>query len=298
MASIFPTTSFRERFIVQHVGTETLLYDEIRHKAFCLNQVSGLIWKLAEKRLTLKQLADQASSELQHPVSEEIIRFALVDLNRDGLLEPGLESADLIAPSRREMVKKLGVGAALMMPLVTSVFAPTPAFAASGPHGGCLLPDTLVSLWDGTVIAAAAVRLHHTLRGIDPRTGQIHSAQVVSSHSFRAEQLLTFFTASGEMVKSSPSHLFIADTGDLGGTRASSFRAGDSIMVYDRAQSRALPSIITAIQTSQIPQRVVNIELGSDAHTFVSAGIVSHNKVVTESVQEEPEIPSTIKPLF
>jgi hypothetical protein len=290
--------SFRERFIIQHVGTETLLYDEIRHKAFCLNQVSGLIWKLAEKPRTLKQLAEAASSELQHPVSEDIVRFALADLDRDGLLEPRAESHDLMAPSRREMVKKLGVGAALMMPLVTSVFAPTPAFAST-PHGGCLLPDTPVSLSDGTWIAAEAVQPHHQLRGIDPRTGQFHSAQVVSCHTHRAEELLTFFTASGEMVKSSPSHLFIACEEDLDGTRASTFRAGDSIMVYDRRLSRALPSTITAIQTSQVPQRVVNFELASEAHTYVSAGIVSHNKIQSDARQPEPlEIPSTIKPLF
>jgi hypothetical protein len=290
-----PTSSFRQRFTVQNVGTETLLYDEIRHKAFCLNQVSGLIWKFAAKSLTVKQLAEATSSELQHPVSEEIVRFALADLHRDGLLETRDELQDAHIPSRRALVRKLGAGAVLMMPLVTAIFAPTPAYATSHVGGGCLLPDTLVSLWDGSEIAAGAVQPHQRLRGIDPETGQSHSAEVVSCHSFYAEQLLTFFTASGEMVKSSPAHLFIAGAGDLDGTKASAFRAGDSIMVFDRAHSRALHSTITAIQVSQIPQRVVNLELGSAAHTFVSAGIISHNKIVTES---RPGPDPAFKPLF
>jgi hypothetical protein len=297
-----PNRSFRARFIVEHIGTETLLYDEIRHKGFCLNQISGLIWRLAEKPHTLKRLSELTTNELQHPVTEDIVRFTLAELHRDGLLESEYEVHDVHIPTRRELVKKLGVGAALMMPLVTSIFAPTPAFAASsGGGGGCLLPDTPVSLWDGTWITAEAVQPHHVLRGIDPGTGRAHRAQVISCHNFRAEQLLTFFTASGDMVKSSPSHLFIAGAGDLLGTRASAFRAGDSIMVYNREQNRALPSTITAIQMSQVPQRVVIFELGSEKHTFVSGGIVSHNFRIKNDAarKEEPlEIPSTIKPLF
>jgi hypothetical protein len=281
---------------VQHIGNETLLYDELRHKAFCLNQISSLVWTLADGTRTPAQIADAASSELQHSVSEEIVRFALRELQRDGLLQPETVPVAISALSRREMVKKLGVGAALLMPVITAVFAPTPAFAASttGGGGGCLLPNTSIQLVDGTEIEARYITPNQWVRGVDPATGQFHNAQVTSCRSFRAEQLLTFFAESGEVVQSSPSHLFISGPGDVRGTKAAALRTGDSFLVYNQEKARAVPSKITAIQTSDIPQEVVIFELDTVQHCFLSGGVVSHNFLLKNArpAGEVPELES------
>jgi hypothetical protein len=169
-------------------------------------------------------------------------------------------------------VKKLGYGAALMMPVVTAVFAPPAAHAY-----GCLLPDTMIQLANGSEVAARDVRPNQWLRGVDPKTGEFHRARVEECFSFRSDGLLTFFTESGEVVSSSASHLFIADAGDARGTCANAFKTGDQFLVYNPERKRAVPSTITGIQISSVPQEVVNFELDTMEHCYIAGGIVSHN---------------------
>jgi hypothetical protein len=264
---------------VQHVGDETLVYDGARNKAFCLNKISSLVWNLADGRRTPAQIADAATSELKQPVSEEIVRFALSELKRDALLLDESSMVDLHAVSRRQMVIKLGKTAAILLPLVTAIFAPK---AAKAYGGGCLLPDTPVHLADGSLIPASLVTSSHWLRGVDPASGVFHPAQVVGCRSFSAQQLLTFTTESGEMVKSSPSHLFVSSPADTHGTPASTFQSGDSLMVLSRQLNRAVASKITSIHTSQVPQQVVMFEVNTVQHCFLSGGVVSHNKTINE----------------
>jgi hypothetical protein len=261
---------------VQTVGDETLVFDGARNRAFCLNKISGLVWTLADGRRTPAQVADAATRELMQPVSEEIVRFALSELKRDGLLLDASAMADLHAVSRRQMVVKLGKTAAIMLPIVTAVFAPKAAQAYHS-GGGCLLPDTPVHLADGQLMAAGTVTPGQWLRGADPASGEFHAARVASCHQFDAPQLLTFTTSTGELVKSSPSHLFIGGPGNLLGTRASEFEAGGSIMVFNPRQRRAVTSTVTSIHTSQVPQQVVIFELDTVEHCFLSGGVVSHN---------------------
>jgi hypothetical protein len=266
----------REGITVQHVGDETLVFDGARNKAFCLNKISGLVWNFADGRRTPAQIAGAATSELKQPVSEEIVRFALSELKRDGLLLDESDVVDLNAVSRRQMVVKLGKTAAIMLPIVTAVFAPKAAKAYGG--GGCVLPDTPIHLADGGLMAAGLIAPGQWVRGVDPASGEFHPARVVSCHTFSAPQLLTFTTATGEMVQSSPSHLFIAGPGDTEGTPASTFRPGDSLMALSRQSNRAVASTITAIHTSQVPQQVVIFEVDTAQHCFLSGGVVSHNK--------------------
>ena len=58
-----------EELSVQQVGTETLVYDERRHKAFCLNQSSSVIWRLCDGRHSIAQIAAAASCELSTSLS-------------------------------------------------------------------------------------------------------------------------------------------------------------------------------------------------------------------------------------
>jgi hypothetical protein len=259
---------------VQYVGDETLVYDGTRCKAFCLNKISSLVWTLADGRRTPAQIADAATSELKQPVSEEIVHFALSELKRDGLLLDASAMVDLHAVSRRQMVIKLGKSAAMLLPLVTAIFAPK---AAKAYGGGCLLPDTPIQLADGSLLPASLIAPGQWLRGVDPASGQLHPARVASCRQFDAPQLLTFTTSSGEVVKSSPSHHFVTGPGDLLGTRASDFEAGDGIMVFDRRHQRAIPSTVSSIHTSYVPQRVVIFEIDTIEHCFLSGGVVSHN---------------------
>ena len=116
---------------VERVGEETLVYDEARHKAFCLNQTSSAIWRMCDGTRTPAQIAAAVTLELQESVTEELVVFALDQLRQDGLLQATPAPA-LPRLSRRELVEKLGVRALILLPAVAAVLVPEAAQALSG----------------------------------------------------------------------------------------------------------------------------------------------------------------------
>jgi hypothetical protein len=124
--------SLQQHISVQQVGLETLVYDEIRHKAFCLNESSSVIWRLADGERTVAQIRVAASLQLGCEVSDEFVLFALEELRRDGLVEPPSIVGAEAAISRRVMLQRLGIGGALLLPIIAAVVAPPAALAYSG----------------------------------------------------------------------------------------------------------------------------------------------------------------------
>jgi hypothetical protein len=123
--------SIRQGISVQQIGTETLLYDERRHLAFCLNESSSVIWRLADGEHTIALIREAASAELKTQLSEDFVLYALGELRKDGLVEPS-EVEGRATISRRAALQKLGVGGALLLPAIASIVAPTAAQAYSG----------------------------------------------------------------------------------------------------------------------------------------------------------------------
>lgn len=124
----------REYISIQQIGTETLVYDERRHVAFCLNESSSVIWHLANGEHSIAQIIQAASLELKTPVSEELVLFALKELQRDGLVQPTPVAAAAKTISRRAMLQRLGAGGAILLPIISAIVAPTAAQA----YGGCV----------------------------------------------------------------------------------------------------------------------------------------------------------------
>ncbi len=122
----------RQNFSVQKVGVETLVYDELRHRAFCLNRTSSAIWRMCDGTRTVANMAEAATLELGAPVSDEVVRLALADLRRDGLVEAELAPAIPAEISRRRLLRTLGA-TALLLPSIAAV-APLPAAAQ---YNGC-----------------------------------------------------------------------------------------------------------------------------------------------------------------
>jgi hypothetical protein len=123
----------RNDVFAEPVGSETILYDKLNHKAHSLNRTVALIWEQADGQKSIGDLAGILHDELAMPVDVNVVLLALEELNRAGLLQPVEVEMSAQMPSRREMARKLalsGVSAALI-PLVASVLAPTPAMASS-----------------------------------------------------------------------------------------------------------------------------------------------------------------------
>lgn len=122
----------KDELLIQEVPGETLVYDLKSHQAHCLNQTAALVWKHCDGKLTVAQVAERLERELKSPVSEEVVRLALDQLEKSDLLEACERVPAGFAPmSRRALIRSLGMATAIAVPLVTSIVAPTAAQTAS-----------------------------------------------------------------------------------------------------------------------------------------------------------------------
>ncbi len=119
-----------EKISVQIVGEETLLYDERRHMAFCLNQTSSAVWNLCDGAQTEAQIVAALDYECDAGFSAELVRLALEQLRQDGLVQAAQADSPLL--SRREVIERLGARSLMMLPVVAAVCVPEAAQALSG----------------------------------------------------------------------------------------------------------------------------------------------------------------------
>jgi hypothetical protein len=234
-------------------------------------------------------MVDQIASRLSAPVTGEIVDFALRELRRNELLQTSSAAVPAHEPrtTRRELIRKLGVSAALLVPLITAIDAPKAIAQASGGNGGCVLPDTPVLLAEGSVMAAGQIVPGQWLRSVDPVSGATRPGRVQSIHPFLAPRLHTLFTECGAMLQASPDHLLISRFRDRDGQQLTSMQAGNAVLV-STTHGRIVPTRISAITTMERPQTVLGIEMDTWEHTLITGGIVSHNVEPKQSFRPKP----------
>lgn len=112
--------------VIQDMPDELLIYDLETHKAHCLNQTAALIWKQCDGKTNVADLAVILSAELNTQPDEDLVWLVLEQLSKARLLEERMfQRVAGAGISRRELVRRLGMGAALAVPLVISIVAPT-----------------------------------------------------------------------------------------------------------------------------------------------------------------------------
>jgi hypothetical protein len=122
----------RAGLLLEELPTELLVYDQRSHHAHCLNAPAASVFRSADGSLSVAEIAEAASVHLGTPFSEDLTWMALQELDKNGLLETSLPLVPQ-GPSRRQI---LGAGAAaVLLPLVMVMTAPTPAYAQSGATG-------------------------------------------------------------------------------------------------------------------------------------------------------------------
>lgn len=122
----------KEGVLVQELHGEVLVYDLERDKAHCLNPAAALVWQHCDGQTTTAELARLLETSLATPIEEDVIWCALNQLEKEHLLEqPITLPLKKERISRRELVRRLGIGAAIAIPIVTSIVAPSVAYAGS-----------------------------------------------------------------------------------------------------------------------------------------------------------------------
>ena len=149
----------KDGLIVQNLPDETLVYDLERDRAHCLNQTAAFVWRHCDGRANAKEIARALNRQTKQPVDEKLVWLAIDQLGRNHLLtETPALPPHVTGLNRREVMRALGLTAAVAIPVVASIVAPLPAQAATclGAGVGCTSPAQCCSgICDGFCIGPA-----------------------------------------------------------------------------------------------------------------------------------------------
>ncbi|MCP9495298.1 MAG: PqqD family protein [Pyrinomonadaceae bacterium MAG19_C2-C3] len=120
-----------EELIVRQIATDTLVYDKTQHKALCLNETAAFLWQNCDGKTPASILADKLGTHFNTPASEEVVHLGLSQLSKQGLLRERLQMPRAAIMSRRAVLRRAGVAAAISLPLVTAIVAPRAVQAAT-----------------------------------------------------------------------------------------------------------------------------------------------------------------------
>ena|SRR5579872_6460383 len=135
----------KQSLLVQQVGQELVILDQVNNRAHRLNPTAACIWKNCDGRTTVAELSQVLRQRLDLKDSgENVTRMALEELQKLQLIEPVAG-----APGSRKQItrRELGVRlamAAAALPLIVSITVPTPAQAASAGQGQEFCPPGTV----------------------------------------------------------------------------------------------------------------------------------------------------------
>ena len=118
----------RDGLLTRDLKDELLVYSRDEHRAHCLNHTAATVFKNADGTRTVADLARLVAPEADRTASEAVVGETLARLAEAGLLEGDPAATGW---SRRDVVRRVGIGAAILLPAVASIVAPTPAEAAA-----------------------------------------------------------------------------------------------------------------------------------------------------------------------
>jgi hypothetical protein len=122
----------KEGLVIQELPDEVLVYDLDRDRAHCLNQTAAFVWQHCDGRTTAGEIARSLGRKVNASVDEKLVWFAIDQLGRNHLMATRAVPPQLAAGlNRREMVRALGLAAAVAVPVVATIVAPTPAQAST-----------------------------------------------------------------------------------------------------------------------------------------------------------------------
>jgi hypothetical protein len=125
----------RDGLLTRELPDELLVYERDEHRAHCLNRTAAVVFRHADGTRTIADLALVVAPDVDRATAESVVAEALARLGEAGLLEGEPVPTGW---SRREMIRRVGIGAAILLPVVASVVAPTPAEAAATCVCDCL----------------------------------------------------------------------------------------------------------------------------------------------------------------
>src|SRR3954463_4444833 len=126
--------SRKDEIVVQEIDGEVLIYDLKDNRALCLNETSAMVWRACDGTKSVDDIGKIVGDE-------DVVWLALEQLKSEQLIDSTpTVSSKFDGLGRREVIKKIGLGAMVALPVVASLVAPTALHAASAcvtVTGGC-----------------------------------------------------------------------------------------------------------------------------------------------------------------
>jgi hypothetical protein len=115
--------------VIQALVDEVLAYDLEPHRAHCLSPVAAATWVLCDGHTSVAQMVPQLRANSYSIVTDEVVGYGLRQLGKFRLLENRLPEGAVL--SRRRVLRRVGMAAAVGLPAVASILAPTAVEAGS-----------------------------------------------------------------------------------------------------------------------------------------------------------------------
>lgn len=126
--------------VVEEADDELLVYDQQHDLAHRLNRTSAVIFRHCDGTRSVEDLVAIVSEQVDEVADEDLVLIALDNLAEAGLLEEHTaRDPEETRLSRRRFIRRVGVvgSAALVLPVVHSIVAPTAAQAQSSAASSC-----------------------------------------------------------------------------------------------------------------------------------------------------------------
>lgn len=114
----------RESLLIQDLADEILIYDLNTDRMLCLNSTARTVFNACNGSTGFDEL------KIESNLTGDLIFLALDELNKQNLLAEDYASP-FAGISRREAIKRVGLGTMLALPIITALAAPTAAQTAS-----------------------------------------------------------------------------------------------------------------------------------------------------------------------
>lgn len=126
-----PELPLRKRGLsIRALHGESIVYDPETQRASCVNDFAAAVLERCDGAHAPAEIARDLPFAT---VDERVVALALADLRKAGLLEagPAVEAAALAGTSRRDFIRRIGLGTAIAVPVVNSVVLPSAAQTVS-----------------------------------------------------------------------------------------------------------------------------------------------------------------------
>lgn len=137
----------KKGLVIQEMPDEVLVYDLDEHKAHCLNSTAAKVWQACDGEKEIFEIA-KLLNNTDSKVAEDLVWLAIDQLNQNNLLENEV-SSKFEGMTRRDVIKKVGIAAAVSLPIISILSFPSSALAVTcstsviGQQGDCPNPGEI-----------------------------------------------------------------------------------------------------------------------------------------------------------